>query len=503
MTFDLTPRAPQRLPFWPDILLDLCDALPASSAPVYVVGGAVRDALMQRPIHDIDLAVPGDALKLARWIAGRFDGAVYALDAERDVGRALVETPQGRMIFDVARLRGATLLDDLLDRDFTINAMAVSLKDDLNLLIDPLGGESDMAAKLLRRCAPNALINDPLRALRAVRQSAQFGLRIEPQTLDDVRNSAAHLKRVSAERLRDELFKTLALPRPAAALRALDTLGLLLALIPETAALHGLPQPPPHIHDAWTHTLAVIEHLTGILASIRYTRTDNTAASFAYGMMAMQLDRYRAQLVRHLEQQWPDERGHAALLMLAALLHDAGKPSAAADGRFIGHESIGAKLAAARAHALRLSGDEIHRLKTIVANHMRLITLEDAPSRRAAARFWRQLGAAGVDVCLLTLADHLGTYGSALQQDAWLMLVERVRALLEVYFERHAEMVAPPTLIDGGELIRMFDLRPGPLIGQLLELIRDAQAEGQVQTVEDAARLVRAHLESAPEGNDG
>ncbi|MBL8166456.1 MAG: HD domain-containing protein [Anaerolineae bacterium] len=500
MTFDLTPRAPQRLPFWPDILLDLRDALPDGPEPIYIVGGAVRDALLQRPIHDLDLAVPRDAMKLARWIADHFNGDVYVLDAERDVGRALVETPQGRMVFDVARLRGEALLDDLLDRDFTINAMAVSLKDDLDQVIDPLGGEADIMAKLLRRCAPGALANDPLRALRAVRQSVQFGLRIEPQTLADVRNSAAELKRISSERLRDELFKTLALPRPVAALRVLDALGLLPTLIPETVALHDLPQSPPHIYDAWTHTLAVVEHLAGIAATIQYTRTDNTAASFAYGMTAIQLDRYRSQLVSHLEQQWPDERAHKALLMLAALLHDAGKPAAAADGRFIGHETIGAKLAGTRAHALRLSSDETHRLKTIVANHMRLITLEAAPSRRAVSRFWRQLGAAGIDVCLLTLADHLGTYGSEFQQDDWLMLIERVLSLLEVYFERHAEMVEPPTLIDGGELIRMFNLKPGRLIGQLLELIRDAQVDGEVQTADDAVRLVREHLDKRGAG---
>jgi tRNA nucleotidyltransferase/poly(A) polymerase len=500
MSFDLTPRTPQRLPFWPDILLDLRDALPDSPEPIYVVGGAVRDALMQRPIHDLDLAVPRDAMKLARWIADHFHGDVYVLDTERDVGRALVETPQGRMVFDVARLRGETLLDDLMDRDFTINAMAVDLKVNLEQVIDPLGGEADIVAKLLRRCAPNALANDPLRALRAVRQSVQFGLRIEPHTLADMRNCLPELNRISSERLRDELFKTLSLSRPATALRVLDALGLLPMLIPETVALHDLPQPPPHIHDAWTHTLAVVEHLAGIVATIRYTRTDNTAASFAYGMMAMQLDRYRAQLLSHLEQQWPDERTHVAVLMLAALLHDVGKPAAAADGRFIGHETIGANLAGTRAHALRLSGDETHRLKIIVANHMRLITMEDAPSRRAVSRFWRQLGAAGIDVCLLTLADHLGTYGSEIQQDDWLTLIERVRSLLEVYFERYAEMVEPPTLIDGGELIRMFNLKPGRLIGQLLDMIRDAQVDGAVQTADDAAQLVRRYLDEQATG---
>src|SRR5690606_37714724 len=133
---DLDPRVPYRPLNWPDFVLDLPDRLDFAE-PAYLVGGAVRDALWNQPIHDLDLTVPNGGIALAKRIANTFNGDFFVLDSERDVGRALVETEWGRITIDVARFRGDDLQADLLDRDFTINAMAVDLSQDLNLLIDP------------------------------------------------------------------------------------------------------------------------------------------------------------------------------------------------------------------------------------------------------------------------------------------------------------------------------------------------------------------------------
>lgn len=496
--FDLTPRQPHRPLIWPDILLDVQDLLHDWSEDIYVVGGAVRDAMLHRPLHDIDLAVPVNAAALARKIANHFNGDFFILDSERDVGRALIDSPEGKLVFDVARFRGTTLLDDLVDRDFTINAMATDLKGDLNLLIDPLNGEADIHSKQLRRCASDALTDDPIRALRAVRQSVQLGMRIEPDTLSDLRSVVPSLKSVSPERVRDEVVKILALPKPVSALRIADSVRLLGEVLPEIVPLHGLQQSAPHVFDGWNHTLLVIEYLTGILSTISYTRTDNTAASFAYGMMAVQLDRYRQQLNTHLDTLWPNERPHRGLLMLAALLHDVGKPATRSldeDGRirFLRHESIGAELADRRAVDLRLSNTERQRLVTIVQNHMRPLLLDDL-TPRAIHRFWRQLGDAGVDVCLLALADFLGTYGPEIEQDAWLIFIERIRLLLEAYYDKRQKLVEPPTLIDGLQLMRVLKLKSGPIVGELLNLIREGQVAGEIHSVEDALRLAREQL---------
>ncbi len=495
---DLTPHQPHRPLFWPDILLDIQALLHDWPGEIYVVGGAVRDAMLHRPLHDIDLAAPVNAATLARKIANHFKGDFFILDAERDVGRALIDSPDGKLVFDVARFRASTFLDDLIDRDFTINAMAVDLKGDLGLLIDPLDGEADIHGKQLRRCAPDALTDDPIRALRAVRQSVQLGLRIEPDTLRDLRSVVPLLKAVSPERVRDELIKILSLPKPITALRIADAVGLLDAVLPEMNPLHDLQQSSPHIFDGWKHTLAVVEYLTGIFATISYTRTDNTAASFAFGAMVIQFDRYRKQLIAHLEATWPNERPHRALLMLAALLHDAGKPASQSldlDGRvrFLGHESVGAELASARAVALRLSNTERQRLVAIVQNHMRPLLLTD-PTPRAIHRFWRQLGETGVDVCLLALADFLATYGAQLEQDAWINFIERIGLLLEAYYDKRQTLIEPPPLVDGLQLMKKLGIKSGPLVGELLNLIREGQVAGEIRSVDEALQLARNQL---------
>ena len=182
---------------WSDAILDLQDLMRDEAEPVYVVGGVVRDALLRRPIKDVDIAVARGGIKLARRIANHFGGDFFPLDAERDVGRALIDTFDGRLSIDVAGFRGDSLDADLRDRDFTINAMAVDLRGDLNAVIDPTGGADDALVKLIRQCNPDAIARDPIRALRGVRLSAQFGFRIERETQQAIRvyapQSARHL----------------------------------------------------------------------------------------------------------------------------------------------------------------------------------------------------------------------------------------------------------------------------------------------------------------------
>lgn len=485
---------PHRPLIWPDFVYELKEFLLPLQQPVFIVGGAVRDSLLHRPLKDIDLTTPIGAVRLARQIANHFGGDIFVMDAERDVARVLLTTAEGALSIDVAGMRGAGLLDDLQDRDFTVNAMAVDAMGDLELLIDPLGGETDIRSKLLRRCSPSAVSSDPIRALRAVRQSLQLGLRIESQTLLDIREAAQELGRVSPERLRDEWYKLLALPRPAAALRIVDAIGLLRVTFPEVTALQGLAQSPAAVLDAWQYTLAVVEDLSNIMDAIGYHRTDNTASSFRLGMLVIQLDRYRKQLVEHLSTGWPNERTHQSLLILAALVHDVGRSRAGQDADVVKLTGV---IAGEIGTRLRLSNSEVMRLLQIIQFHRWPVELDDI-SPLAIYRFWRPLGEAGVDVCLLALADYLGTHGTQLHQKSWLVMVERVRVLLEAWYEKHDSLVEPPPLLDGNQILQAFSLKPGRVIGELLEHVREAQVVGEVRSREEALEFVRSYLE-----NDG
>ncbi len=464
---------------------------------LWPVGGAVRDALLGRSIHDWDFAVERDALGLARAVADALGGDFYPLDAERDTGRVILTTESGaRMELDFAVLRGETLEADLAARDFTVNALALG---ENGVVVDPTGGRDDLQARRVRAVSEWVFRDDPLRLLRAVRIEAELGFEIEPETVGRILRDAPWLAQPSAERIRDEFARLLALPGAAASLRRLDELSLLVYVIPELETLKGVEQSPPHYLDVWQHTLATMDALEGIIAAICGS---NNSSGSAWGDLARVLGQFAGDVSAHLAVEVSGGRDRATLLKLAALLHDVGKPrtrSQDEDGHihFYNHEPVGAQIAVKRMAQLRFSRDEEERVRVIVGQHLRPAFLaQGGPlTRRAIYRYFRATGCAGVDVVLLALADHLAIWGPRLEEARWARLLDVAETLLTHWFERHEETISPPPLITGGDLIAAFGLEPGPQIGRLLELLREAQAAGEVRTREEALTLTRRVLD--------
>ncbi len=484
----------------PPIIKKLQNAVLATQE-VYLVGGTVRDLLRGYAIHDVDLVVPCNGLAFARKLANIFEAAFYPLDTHRDTGRVIIEESGQRTIIDVTVFRGPTLEDDLRARDFTINAMAIPLHHPTQL-IDPTQGLRDLKDKRLRACTSHAFADDPLRVLRGVRLAVALQFRIEPQTRTWMQQAVPLLEDISPERQRDELFRMLEGPNPTAAIKILDALGALPYLLPELPRLHGIPQPPPHQYDVWTHSLHTVERLAALLTALSPDYNQDNAADFALGFTMVRIGRYRDRLAEHLQAGSHAERSLRALLFLAALYHDVGKAETLTktpDGRihYPGHPEIGARLVAHRARDLRLSNAEIQRLTTIVKHHMRPLLLTHAghkPSRRAIYHFFRDTGEAGVDICLLSLADELATYDHTLPHEFWQAHLETIRTLLEGWWEQHETVVAPPTLLSGHDVMRQFGLAPGPKVGALLEALREAQAAGEIHTREEALAFTQRWL---------
>jgi putative nucleotidyltransferase with HDIG domain len=489
----------------PDLVGQVRAHLP-TGLPAWLVGGAVRDTLLRRPTRDYDFVVAGDALAGARSVAGALGGAFYPLDAERGVGRVVLIRDDGRVTLDISSLRGPDLLADLSARDFTLNALAVDLAQ-LRVLIDPLKGERDLQAKLIRACSPTAIADDPLRAIRAVRLAAELRFRIDKATLAQVRAQAHVLANVSAERRRDELLHCLAGPRPAAAIRSLDLLGLLPALIPELPALHGVTQSPPHVYDVWEHTLTVLDRLGEVLAALDPVYNIDAVSDVTLGLASVRLGRHRQALGQHLAASLNSDHPLRSLLLLASLLHDIGKPATrtvepSGRIRFFNHDQVGARLTQERLTALRFSTEEVARVRAIVAHHLRPLNLvsETDVTRRAIYRYFRQTGPAGIDVVMLSLADCLGTYGDRPPPvDEWNRLLDVCSQLLTAYFEAPAESIHPPVLLTGDELMGEFGVQAGPGLGRLLADLREAQAAGDVVDREAAAAWVRAYLAANPD----
>jgi tRNA nucleotidyltransferase/poly(A) polymerase len=476
---------------------------------IYLVGGAVRDMLRNHVSHDLDFAVPTNGIALARRVANALDADFIALDIERDTGRAIVVEDDGsRAFLDFATYRGGTTLEaDLRARDFTVNAIAYDIHR--GTIVDPLNGGSDLRAKLIRACSPLSFQDDPVRILRAIRQAAAFEFRIDLATRKLMKEAAGLLPRISPERLRDEIFKILEGPRPDASMRALEMLGVFPHVMPELSALKGVTQPRPHIYDVWEHTLSVLRHLEAILSALRVGFSAEETNDLFTGLLTLRLGRYREQFAQHFANSLNTDRSVRAALFFSALYHDVEKPAQrsvdeAGQIHFYGHDVQGAETAAKRARAFNLSNDEVERIQRIVFHHMRFLSFtmrmeqeNEGPSRKAVYRFFRDTGEAGIDLVLLALADLRGMCDHTLTQESWTRALDIARILLENYWEKREESVAPPRLLDGNDLMRELNLDPGKVVGRLLEAIREGQATGQVTTREEALELARETLRSS------
>jgi putative nucleotidyltransferase with HDIG domain len=452
----------------------------------------------------MDFALPEEAVKFSRKVADRLGAAFFPMDAEYDTGRVILISEGGvRFTMDFASFRGKDLESDLRGRDFTFNAMAVDIRQP-QAVLDPLGGAADLLAKQIRPCSQTAFADDPIRILRAIRQAAMFGFHIPLETRTLMRTAAPLLPGISNERMRDELFRLLDGPRVSTAIRALDMLGALSYVLPEMEALKGVAQSAPHTDDVWQHTLNVVQKLEVVLAALAPGSPPGSTDNLILGLMVLQLGRFREKFGDHLQKQLNIDRPLRPLLFLAALYHDIGKPETQttdADGKyhFYGHDEIGARIIEKRADHLRLSNPEIERLRRIVRGHLRPVLLgreDDLPTRRAIYRFFREAGEAGVDVCILSLADTLGTSLEGIAQADWSRHLSVINCLLEAWWERPRESVTPPVLINGDEIMKELNILPGPLVGKILEGIREAQAGGQVNSREEALELARKILAS-------
>lgn len=464
----------------------------------YVVGGTVRDVLLGRATRDIDLAVAGDALAWARRVADRLGGHFVVLDDVQAVARVVLEEPAGVYV-DVAALQG-TAEQDMRRRDFTIDALAVPLGEPR--VLDVCGGLADLDARLVRMNGEEVLDADPLRLLRAARVASELGFEIEPATAAAVRGRVPRVDEASAERRRDELARILALERVEPALRLLDGLGLLAALLPELMAGKGVTQPEQfHAYDVFEHHLHCVGAMDAMLAAARPPPDGAMLWDGLWRWFGWCEETLRA----YLAEETSEGRSRAALLKLAALLHDVAKPqtrSVDPDGRvrFFGHSEAGAEIARRIMRRLRFSTKETGFVVKLVAEHLRPVQLApvgEAPTRRALYRFHRALGDAAPAVLLLALADAAAARGPEMTAEGWSSQVAYMNSLLVRSIEDEG-IVQPPRLLSGRDIMAALGVPEGPAVGKLLEALREAQAAGEVQSREEALAFVE---ELAREGS--
>jgi len=441
----------------------------------WIVGGALRDELLGRPVTDLDIAVEGDPEAAARELAAEVRGPVFRLSEAFGAWR-VVDRREGR-VYDFSPLQGETIEEDLAKRDFTVNAMARPRKG--GELIDPLGGREDLEARTLRVLGPAAYENDPLRPLRLARFAAELGFAPDPETERLTATAAPRVAEASGERVFAELRRLVLAPDAVEGLALADRLGLLRAVLPELSDLHDVDQSHFHHLDVYGHTLEVLERLTEL-------ERDATG-----------------ELREVLEEPLADELTRGEALRFAALLHDIGKPAThdvRDDGRvtFIGHDRLGEEMVRAICRRLRTSERLSRFLEAVTRHHLVLgfLVHERPLDRRGVYRYLERTSPVEVEVTLLSCADRLATRGKNAEPaiDAHLQLADELMpAALE--WRRSGPPRVP---VRGDELAQELGLEPGPELGRLLAELEEAAYAGEAterQQAIDLARRLRHNAE--------
>jgi hypothetical protein len=466
----------QTMPF-SDLVFEIQKILRAEKQ-VYLVGGAVRDALMGRENHDLDLVCMADTRRLAHLTADSLHADVFTLDPDRGMYRVIVHPVDGvDTVVDFSDARGKTLVDDLTGRDFSINAIAVDIQDPYKL-IDPLGGARAIRDKVLTACSPRSMEDDPVRVLRGIRFAARLGFRLEEATRAQMKAAASRLGDVTMERRRDEIVKILASGRPDTALRAVDWLKGLDFILPGIEAIRLKMG-----RDWWNDVLAELQSAQLLLNLLRVDRPHTEAGDLAAGLAAMKLGRFSAEIADHFRKPVLTERERESLFLLSLPV----SAMAAARNEDRLPEDIGRELKLSRQEGAYL--DRVCRGEKLC---------RDLQGRTTGAlevyRFYKQSSDAGVDAVLAHAAVVHASQKLSADSGTWLMCLDTCQSLLEGWWNHYEEWVNPPVLVNGDELISECNLTPGPQIGEWLTRIREKQVCGELSNPQEAIAWVRSQM---------
>ncbi len=466
----------------------------------YVIGGFVRDLFLERPSNDIDCVVVGSGITIAKAVAEKIKEkfhkkphiAVYA-----NFGTAQIHFDGNEIEFVGARresyshdsrkpvVEDGTLEDDQNRRDFTINAMALCLNTNrFGELVDPFYGLEDLEDGIIRTpLDPDITFSDdPLRMMRCVRFATQLNFFIEDETFDALQRNAERIKIISGERIADEFNKIMLAKHPSKGIMDLERCGLLQLILPELVALEGVETMNGRGHkDNFYHTLAVLENV------VKAQESENEELRIKNEECLMEDDN-----VSYFQSSPSgDERG-ALWLRWAALLHDIGKPKSkrwdASNGwTFHNHDFYGQKMVPNIFRRMKLPLDErMKYVQKLVALHMRPIVIADEEVTDSAVR--RLLSDAGDNIDdLMMLCEADITSKNELKKARFLENFRIVREKIADLKERDYKRLFQP-VIDGDEIMQMFNLKPSREVGTLKQSLKDAILDGIIPNEPDAAR---------------
>lgn len=454
---------------------------------VYLVGGSLRDKIRGITPQDLDFVVARGATLLAQRVAQEHQAKVVLLDEERETLRVVL---RDGLHLDFCLFKGATLEEDLWARDFTINSLALPLHPHLpeetswpDKLIDPTGGYADLSYGLLRATNHQAILDDPLRVLRGIRLAAEYHLTLVPETGVLLRQGGRRLTAIAGERIWQELARLLSLPVAYPWVELMDReFQLWHQLIPGRLRMEETKQNYYHVENVWHHCLRTYRCLEAILQEL---------PTLAEGHLVL----------KALQQPLGGSKARLPVLKLAALIHDVGKPDTAKTqpgGRisFHGHSAAGLPYASALADRLKLSNPERDYLLHLVRQHMQPLhhyTNRDH-SVLATYRLFRTLDQEAVDLLLLSLADLTATFTAGERLSELAPYRSFIRNLLQQYFAHYRDW-QPSKFFNGADLIKR-GVPAGPLVGELLEKLAEAEITGEIKDLPSAQAWLDQYLKT-------
>jgi len=474
-------KLPQR-----NYLYAILEIAESESANLFIVGGTVRDIILDREIYDIDFAISGDAIGFAKSLAKHTNTKAIILDDVQNSARVIYN--HGEFYMDFSLIRGNNIIEDLKVRDLTINAIAFDfeqlLKSDEVELIDPCNGLDDLNNKIIRFTSAKAITDDPIRMLRAIRFSATLDFAISDETQSLIRSSSTLINSVAMERVRDEIYKILDIDNSVKYIKLMDDVGLLEQIFPEIAKMRGLEQNLYHHLDVWNHSILTME-------------------LFEKKAIPESMSDHLSEIEEYLNEEIVKDRSRLALLKIIALFHDIGKPyvkSIDENGkiRFFDHHKKGAELALIIGSRLKLANRESQFMSNVIFYHMYPLMLITKYKRREVSakeksrdimKFIKNVSDDCLGVLLISYADLQATQGPLRTAEDIKIMDYLVKEISDTYFMEIKSSI--PVLVTGDDIIKEFGLSPGPIIGKILTNIREAQLNKKISTREEAIDFAR------------
>lgn len=467
----------------------------------YIAGGFVRDLFLNIVSDDIDMAVSADPFTYGIALANALGGRFVPLHEEPRTARVVKRYHNKILQLDITAIR-TTLEDDLLNRDFTVNSMAIPVEamkrangftEAVVQFPEALPCYDDLTRRIIRMHSGHEarlIKDDPLRMLRAFRFAAAFGFEIHESLLNAIKAHSSLILRSSWERIRDEFALTLQSQAGYRMLSLMDECNLLSQLLPELEDLKDVPAEGYHHLDGFRHSLETVRFAELLVSGTEWIEDEwRDIGTALYDALKLHIEHYMQPLV--------ERRTGLFALKMAALLHDIGKPltmcrDEEGDLRFFKHDVVGAELAEQICMRLKLSKRETYLITQAVRRHMQPLWLarDKEPSERALRRFWmRDDERVGMTIILVSLVDMLATRGVEMTTEH---IRDHMRVLLELIKvgERLKELKAYPKLVNGHDVMKRYGIPQGPLVGKALRMVKEAQIAGRVKTREDALALL-------------